>query len=135
MLQAVFKCEKSKKNSIITVCRKLKHRYDVQPTIEEDQLKPTVAAKTLKERAKKAGLNAFKETWRNKSLHGKYPQRLEEADVDSKSTHRWLQGSGLKAETEGLLISAQDQSLATNVYRSKIVNDGTDPLPHLQKVR
>ena len=127
MLEAVLKYEKSKKNSIITMSIKLKHRYDVQPT-REDQLKPTTAAKTPKEQEKKAGLNTLKESWRNKSLHGQYPQRLEEAHVDNKSTHRWLQGSGLKAEIEGLLIAVQDQSLPTNVYRFKIVNDGTDPL-------
>ena len=133
MVQAVLKYEKSKKNSIITVSRKLKHRYDVQPTVEEDQLKPTAAAKTLKEREKKAGLHALKETWRNKSLHGKYPQRLEKSDVDSKSTHRWLQRSGLKAGIYYLLITVRDQSFPTNVYRSKVVNDGTDPLCRICK--
>ena len=131
-LQAVLKYEKSKKNSMPTVSRKLKHQYDVQPTVEEDQLKSTAAAKKLRERAKMAGLSALEETWRNKSLHGKYEQRLKEADIGSESAHCWLQESGFKAESEGLLIAAQDQSLTTNVYKSKIVNDGTDPLSCIQ---
>ena len=36
-------------------------------------------------------------------------------------------GSGLKAETEGLIIAAQDQSLATRSYHHRIIKDGTDP--------
>ena len=34
MLQAVLKYEKSKKNSVTTVSRKLKHRYDLQPKVD-----------------------------------------------------------------------------------------------------
>jgi len=33
----------------------------------------------------------------------------------------------LKAETEGLIIAAQDQSLATRLYHHKIIEDGTSP--------
>ena len=41
---------------------------------------------------------------------------------------RWLSTSGLKSETEGFIIAAQDQCLKTNYYRHKILKDGTDPL-------
>ena len=43
-------------------------------------------------------------------------------------TNNWLKGIGLKAETEGLIIAAQDQSLATGLYHHKIIKDGTRPL-------
>ena len=46
-------------------------------------------------------------------LHGKYPQLVKQADVDHDKTQRWLKAPGLKAETEGLIIAAQDQSLPT----------------------
>ena len=39
----------------------------------------------------------------------------------------WLNASGLKAETEGMIIAAQDQSLATRMYHHRIIKDGTDP--------
>ena len=42
-------------------------------------------------------------------------------------THKWLQSPGLKAETEGFIIAAQDQSLATRYYQHKIIKNGTDP--------
>ena len=41
--------------------------------------------------------------WEEKALHGRYPSRIKEADVDTKATNQWLKSSGLKAETEGLI--------------------------------
>jgi len=56
--------------------------------------------------------------WKEKPLHGKYPKRVKEADIDCYSTHKWLRGAGLKAE---MRIEAQDQSLATRSYRYRIM--------------
>ena len=42
--------------------------------------------------------------------------------------HAWMLSSGLKGETEGLIIAAQDQSLATRAYHCHIIKDGTNPL-------
>ena len=33
-----------------------------------------------------------------------------------------------KAETEGLIIAAQDQTLATRSYHAGIIRDGSDPV-------
>ena len=54
-------------------------------------------------------------------LHGKYPQLVKQADVDHDKTHRWLKAPGLKAETEGFIIAAQDQSLPTRWYHHNIL--------------
>ena len=43
-------------------------------------------------------------------------------------TNQWLTSSGLKAETEGLIIATQDQSLAARFFHSNIIKDGTSPL-------
>ena len=64
-------------------------------------------------------------------MHGQYPSRITEADVEFKQSNNWLKGTGLKAETEGLIIAAQDQSLATRLYHHKIIKDGTSPLCRL----
>ena len=37
------------------------------------------------------------------------------------------QKPGLKSETEGLIIAAQDQSLATKSYHHRIIKDDADP--------
>ena len=54
--------------------------------------------------------------WEEKELHGRYPKRIREADVGDYKTNQWLRSTGLKAETEGLIIAAQDQSLPTKSY-------------------
>ena len=87
----------------------------------------TFYAKRVKATAKCLGQQQLQKTWEDKALHGKYPKRTKEADVDQQRTHQWLRNAGLKAETEGLIIAAQDQSLATRSYRHRIIKDGTDP--------
>ena len=54
-------------------------------------------------------------------LHGKYPQLVKQADVDHDKTQRWLKRAGLKAETEGSIIAAQDQSLPTRWYHHNML--------------
>ena len=36
------------------------------------------------------GLKQIEETWENKPLHGQYPQRIQQSDVDQEDTHQWL---------------------------------------------
>ena len=61
-------------------------------------------------------------------MHGQYPKRTKEKDVNQDKTHNWLSTPGLKSETEGFIIAAQDQCIKTNYYRNKILKDGTDPM-------
>ena len=69
----------------------------------------------------------MRQKWEEKPLHGQCPIRLNKPDVEREKTHKWLKSPGLKGETEGLIIAAQDQSLATRSYHNKIIKDGTDP--------
>ena len=72
-------------------------------------------------------INNFRARWKGKPLHRQYLQKVEKEDIGKELTHKWLQSSGLKAETEGLLIAAQDQSLATRYYQHKIIKNGGSP--------
>ena len=66
---------------------------------------------------------------RTTNIHGRYPKRKREADVDDYKTNQWLRSTGLKAETEGLvIIAAKGQSLPTKSYFARIVKDDTSPL-------
>ena len=70
--------------------------------------------------AKHQGRQKFRPKWESKALHGKYLQRVKQADVDQDKTHRWLKAAGLREETEGFIIAAQDQSLATSWYQQNM---------------
>ena len=69
----------------------------------------------------------MKKGWREKQLHGKYPLRTDNADVDRATTHQWLSSSSLKGETEGFILAAQDKSISTRAYQSRILNNGACP--------
>ena len=43
-------------------------------------------------------------------------------------THQWLKSSGLKAETEGFIVAAQDQSLPTKAYQHHVLKIHNDPM-------
>ena len=113
-------------HSIKKESNKFASELNIEATINEE-LPFTLQAKNIKKKGKQEGLKKIQEKWESKPLHGQYPKRSQQADVDKDKTHQWLRGTGLKAETEGFIMAAQDQSLFTRNYQSKIAKNGTDP--------
>ena len=64
------------------------------------------AAKNIRKEIKTQGLSRLKNTWEQKSLHGRYAQRIRNAIIEIVKANRWLKSAGLKVETEGLIIAA-----------------------------
>ena len=56
--------------------------------------------------------------YRNKALHGRY--FLATDDVRGSKSWEWLKRSGLKKETEGMIMTAQEQALRTRNIRKVI---------------
>lgn len=55
-------------------------------------------------------LDQIKSIWEEKLLQfGQYLKGTKEKDVDQGKTHDWLSTTGVKSETEGFIIAAQDQ--------------------------
>ena len=129
MMQLVFNHE-SRKNlhSIVKNGRKFATELGVntEQEINED-LPLTENVRRLKRKAKINGTELLDATWKSKPLHGQFASRCNKADVDKIDTHQWLRSAGLKAETEGFIMAAQDQSLFTRNYQANIIHDGTDP--------
>ena len=58
--------------------------------------------------------------WKDKTLHGQF---LRQTDSEAgKERWMWLKGTGLKRETESLILAAQEQAIRTNVIKAKIDN-------------
>ena len=134
LMSDVYKHDKSKKlYSITKAAAKMKsdlHMPD-NDEIHTDALLPILRARNLKIHAKQKQQHQARDLWTGKPLHGKYPERLGDADVDQDGSVAWLKSAGLKAETEGFIMAAQDQSLNTRLYSSKIIGNGNDPLCRL----
>ena len=66
------------------------------------------------------------EDWEEKVLHGQYSRRTKE--VRSGQCWAWLRNGDLKRETESLIVAAQNQSIRTNLLKSKIDKSQGDSL-------
>ena len=112
-------------HSIVKEARRFKRESELENenAVNED-LPATKQAKHLKQCAKKCATKQLPESWSQKPLHGKYPLRCQQADVDQTATHQWLRSLGLKAETEGFILAAQDQSLYMRNYQTNILRNG-----------
>ena len=99
MIQLVRQHEENKKlHSIVKEARRFKREFELENenTVNED-LPAIKQAKHLKQCAKKCATKQLSESWSQKHLHGKYPLRCQQADVDQTATHQWLRNLGLKA--------------------------------------
>lgn len=127
MIQLVNLHENSKKlHSVVKESNKYTRELDLE--FENDNLlKPTEVAKKIKKKAKLEGVKQLASRWQEKPLHGQFVARTKNADVDEIATHQWLRSSGLKGETEGFILAAQDQSLFTRNYQANVLHNGADP--------
>lgn len=60
-------------------------------------------------------------TWQNKTLHGKYPNLLNNPVVDKTTSLMWLKEGYLHPETEGFIIAIQDCTIRTRNYEKYIL--------------
>ena len=106
-INAVYKHEKYKgiHSSVIAAIRFTKELK--APQGQEKQSEPTAKkVKRIKQHIRNDLQKQLKETRKNRVMQGKYPDSLEKADVDRDQTNNCLKCSGLKPETEGLIIAA-----------------------------
>ena len=104
----------------------LGRELNLPEVLEPENKVLTIYARNVKQKAKHQAQDQLKQKKEDKSIHEQYPKRVNEKDVDHQMSNQWLRSGGLKSETEGFIIAAQDQALKTNYYRSNILNGGTD---------
>ena len=99
MLKLVLNDEKKKKlHSVTKESRKFKFQLNTAQEENEQTTEATKAAKEIKKKAKQGYLDDMKKTWREKPLHGRYPLRTDNGDVDRTTTHQWLSSSSLNKQ-------------------------------------
>ena len=72
----------------------------LEAEVEENE-PATSDAQRVKLKAKHQALEQLESKWEEKPLHGQYPKRTKEKDVDQDKTHNWLSTPCFKSEIEG----------------------------------
>ena len=85
----------------------------------------TWKAKQLKLKYKEDFKKMVREKWKEKAMHGKFPNYLDKDHVDVELLFKWMKYTGLKRETEGLITAARDQALNIRYYNKHIIRQGT----------
>ena len=62
-----------------------------------------------------------RDKWKEKAMHGKFPNYLDKDGVDVELSFEWMKHIGLEGEIEGLIAVAQDQAMNTRYYSKHII--------------
>ena len=74
---------------------------------DEGLIKEEEDSQVYRERTSKSQM----EDWQNKPMHDQFLRQTK--DLSSNDIWQWLQRGGLRKETEGMIMAAQDQTLRT----------------------
>ncbi len=62
-----------------------------------------------------------------KVIHRVFAAEIDKKGCDRAATCAWLVSGKFRAETEGLMVAAQDGTLHTAAFRHSVIKDGSDP--------
>ena len=93
--------------------------------LDNGHLSAVAQADKLKKIFKQNYWKMMRKVWSEKPMHGKFPEFLKSEYIDLDQSFQWMKYVGLKGETEGLVVAAQDQALKTRYYSKHIMKEGT----------
>jgi hypothetical protein len=88
--------------------------------MDNQDIPPTLAAKIEKQNFRAKLYAARVQHQEEMPMYGQFRRTTNQPHVDTDLTWKWLKSAQLRSETEGLLMAAQDQCLATNYYNNRI---------------
>lgn len=81
----------------------------------------TAERSLIEEPERQNKLEELKQSWKSKSLHGRFYASLQQEEVDKTKTHTYLMQGYLYPQTEGTLMAIQDQVIPTRTYVKHIM--------------
>ena len=85
----------------------------------------TWKTKQLKLKYKEEFKKMVRDKWKEKAMHGKFPNYLDKDCMDAELSFKWMKYTGLQGETEGLITAVQDQAPSTRYSSKHIMEQGT----------
>ncbi len=76
---------------------------------------------------KKAQRKKKKQRIAGKKIHGVHYREVGKKDTDKKATNKWLTEGRLQAETEAIIVAAQDGVTYTRAYRRRVLKEKISP--------
>jgi hypothetical protein len=117
-------------NSQVTKLQKYFNRSDlnIHSIITSHNFEYTALKETYEERFSDNTrfVNQAIESWKNKSLHGKYPQLIDEVHINKEKSIAYLRRGELYPETEGFITAIQDSVIATKNHQKYIFKSISD---------
>ncbi|KAI5731489.1 hypothetical protein M8J77_010820 [Diaphorina citri] len=117
-------------NSQVTKLQKYFNRSDlnIHNIITSHNFEYTALKETYEERFSDNTrfVNQAIESWKNKSLHGKYPQLIDEVHINKEKSIAYLRRGELYPETEGFITAIQDSVIATKNHQKYIFKSISD---------
>ncbi len=113
-------------NGLVSHAKRICEKYDLETLLptQGDQINPTKIANKVRNEQKRR----LREERRGKTIHGVFAIETSRPECDRVATHAWLKNGSFRAETEGLIIAAQDGVIHTAAYRHRMLGETGNPM-------
>ena len=111
---------------MVSHAKRISEKYDITnllPT-QEDMINPTKITNMVKNEQRRR----LREEREGKIIHGVFAREVNKPECYKTVTHAWLKYGSVKAETEGLIVAAQDGVIHTLAYRHRILGAVGNPM-------
>ena len=114
-------------NGLVAHALEIGGKYDLTNLLpgegdEDEHLTP----KKISSIVRASQRQTLREERSGRTIHGVFAAETNGPDCDKTATHAWLKRGSFRAETEGLLVAAQDGVIHTAAYRQRILKEKCD---------
>jgi len=115
------------RHSLLAEAERAIQELEVGVSLEKEQVQE-VGAKKLAKIASQAQQQQLMDALQAKAIHGVFMKTGRKPTRDFERTHLWLRQGKQQAETEALVVAAQDGVIMTRAYQSRVLKKSVSPM-------
>ena len=119
--------EERHRHSLLSEAKKVFQELGMDLPLERREVQD-IGPRKLVLMAAKAQEQQLLDTLRAKTIHGVFMKTSQRDTRDFKLAHRWLKRGKQRAETEALIVAAQDWVIMTRAYKSRVLKLSVNPM-------